>query len=372
MESTLAPQSDAPAAQRLYVCKCGNAIFFRNSLCIACRAPLGYDPESGVLLPLRPAVTSGLWEADVEQWRPRQYLRCENLDSPVGCNWLIPVDEKNQPTLCVACRLNRTIPDLSVPGNAEKWRRIEVGKRRLVSSLLRLKLPVLSRVTEDPQGVAFDFLSSPPEGPAVLTGHEDGIITVNIDEAEDARREEIREQMNEQYRTILGHLRHEAGHYYWDRIIAAGDRLEQFRALFGDDRQDYDAALRRHHASGPPAGWSSSFVSAYATAHPWEDWAETWAHYLHMIDTVDTASSFNLMLGRPEVSSDAFDASVLCQPQGDEPNFLSLINGWVQLTPALNELSLSMGLHDFYPFVLSGPVVTKLHFVHVAIHTGHR
>jgi hypothetical protein len=280
------------------------------------------------------------------------------------------VGEQDPPALCVACRLDRTIPDLSVPGNPEKWGRVEIAKRRLISSLLALGLPVASRMQEDPnRGLAFDFLGSPPGGPPVMTGHAAGVITLNIDEAEDAKREEVREAMHEPYRTILGHLRHETGHYYWDRIIAGSRRLEGFRRVFGDERQDYGQALQRHHSQGPPPDWQQNFISAYASAHPWEDWAETWAHYLHMTDTLDTASSFRLELDRSRMPFERFTEEVLfeSEPVGVAP-FLPLINGWILLTAALNELSLSMGLADFYPFVLSRAAVTKLDFVHLAVH----
>lgn len=363
-----------PVAHRLYRCKCGRPIFFRNSLCIACRAPLGYDPERGMLYPLRPVSRDGIWCVAGRRFgNDRHYRRCANLELAAGCNWLIPVAagdaESNAHPLCVACRLNRTIPDLSVEGNPERWRRIEVAKRRLVSSLVRLGLPVASRVSEDPErGLAFDFLSSIPGAP-VMTGHENGIITLNIDEAQDSKREQVREAMQEQYRTVLGHLRHESGHYYWQRIVDGTPRITKFREIFGDERQDYGEALERYHRDGAQAGWQQSYVSAYATSHPWEDWAETWAHYLHMTDTLDTAFSFRLELDPSRIPIEEFREDVLVEPElPGIPPFLPLVNGWVQLTAALNELSLSMGLRDFYPFVLSRPAVSKLHFVHLAVY----
>jgi hypothetical protein len=294
-----------------------------------------------------------------DQRSGQHWVRCANAASPAACNWLLPADEVGssgrRPLYCRACRLNRTIPDLSWPANSEAWNRIEVAKRRLVSQLLALGLPVATRVvgaggagTEDTQlGLAFDFLRELPGGGAVLTGHAGGLITLDIEEADDAVRERIRTQLREPYRTLLGHLRHEVGHYYWDRLIAGGPWLEPFRQLFGDEREDYRAALQRHYRQGPPADWSDAHVSAYAASHPWEDWAETWAHYLHLLDTLDTALSFGL---------EADDVEVEVQPYGcdaliaDDPEFLRLVNAWLELTALLNELSRSMGQADFYPF----------------------
>ena len=97
---------------------------------------------------------------------------------------------------------------------------------------------------------------------------------------------------------MLGHLRHEIGHYYQPLLVTDWERC---RELFGDDREDYGAAMERHYASGPPADWPERFVSAYATMHPWEDWAETFAHYLHIRDVLQTAVAYGVTVSGPLV-----------------------------------------------------------------------
>ncbi len=260
----------------------------------------------------------------------------------------------------------RTEPDQSEPENCLLWGRIEIAKRRLVSQLLDLGLPVHSKVTADPEhGLAFDFLHSPAAGPPVLTGHANGIGTLNIEEADDASREKIRLALREPYRTLLGHLRHEVGHYYWDRLVRDSDSLDAYRSLFGDERENYADALKRNCEQGAPADWAQRFVSTYASSHPWEDWAETWAHYMHMEDTMDTALSFGLDADDVEVDYEPFGHDALWNPKAeDAQDFLDFINAWIELTSVLNELSRSMGEPDFYPFVLNRPVVAKLQFIH--------
>jgi hypothetical protein len=359
------------AASRAYFCRCGKPVFFRNSICLACNTPLGYEPHLQQVYPLAAGPESGTWQLASDGARDAKYLRCANLDSPAACNWLVsePEMEGNPRLVCIACRLNRTIPDLSIPENPVWWGRLEGAKRRLVSSLVALHLPVASRVDQDTErGLAFDFLRSPAEGPRVLTGHADGIITMNIEEADHSARERIREELHEPYRTLLGHLRHEAGHYYWDRLIAGSLWMDDFRKLFGDEQQDYAQALQRNYQQGPPAGWEQQHVSAYASVHPWEDWAETWAHYLHMVDTLDTALSFGLDTRQLEMEIDPFTRDALFRPSdAGATRFLSFLNAWISLSAVLNELSRSMGQPDLYPFALPRPAVAKLHFIHLVV-----
>ncbi len=369
MPALLETPTQAEGIKRVYKCQCGRPVFFRNSVCLACKTPLGYEPALGRICPLAPGSEPDTWTVigapgAPEKEESRLYWHCANLISPSACNWLTRADSKTNPQqLCISCRLNRTIPDLSDPSNGENWRRIELAKRQLISSLLTLGLPVKPKM-EGVEGLAFDFLRTPDQGPRVLTGHSEGIITLNIEEADDPTRESIREQMHEPYRTLLGHLRHEVGHYYWDRLVRDAKWIDRFRELFGDDRQDYAQALQRHYQQGPPSDWPERYVSAYASSHPWEDWAETWAHYLHMVDTLDTAASFSLDIESVEMPFEGFKSEALVQP---DDRFLHFINSWSRFTAVLNELSRSMGLPDFYPFVLSKSSVGKLHFIHTIV-----
>jgi hypothetical protein len=218
----------------------------------------------------------------------------------------------------------------------------------------------------------FDFLRSPPQGPRVLTGHANGLITLNVEEADDAKREKMRFDLRESYRTLLGHFRHEVGHYYWDRLILNRPWLEPFRTLFGDERADYAAALKANYVNGPPANWADRYISSYASTHPWEDWAETWAHYLHVIDSLGTALGFGLDADDIEGIIQPFERDALYAPDdAGAETFLSLINSWVEMTMVLNELARSMGQRDFYPFVMSKPVVAKLQFVDLVVRSAH-
>jgi len=364
-----------PLTPRAFSCRCGRPVFFRNSECLACRTALGYDPVLRLLLPLEPvparAGGPAPWRAATGRRRTQRYHRCANLDTAAGCNWLVAEGDAQGAAapLCACCRLTRTLPDLSLENSGLWWNRIEMAKRRLVSTLMALQLPVRSKVGEDPeQGLVFDLLRAPPGGPPVVTGHDDGVITLDVEEADDSRREGQRATLGEPYRTLLGHLRHETGHYYWQRLVQGGAWLEPFRERFGDERIDYTRALKQHYESGPPADWGQHHVSAYASSHQWEDWAETWAHYLHLVDTLDTARSFGLDGERVDLQYERYGPAQL-EGSGDaDPSaFLGLLNSWMELSGVLNELSRSMGVPDFYPFVLSQPAVRKLHLVHRVI-----
>ena len=333
------------------------------------RGPLGYLPGDATLVPLSSGPQPGTWIAD-DGGAPLKY--CGNRETPAACNWMLAADDPH--SLCIACRLNRTIPNLDDEDDARCWRLIETAKRRLVSQLVALGLPVKSKVSEDEKsGLMFDLLRSPPEGPRVLTGHADGLITLNIEEADDVTREKTRLEMRELYRTLLGHFCHEVGHYYWDRLVHGGPWLGPFRELFGDERANYAAALKANYDNGPPGNWADQYISAYASTHPWEDWAETWAHYLHMIDSLGTALGFGLDADDLEGTIAPFERDALFAPdEAGSERFLSLLNSWTEMTMVLNELARSMGQPDFYPFVMSRPVVAKLQLVHLVVQDAAR
>lgn len=363
---SLSSPAGAPATRRAFRCHCGRPVFFRNSRCLACGTPLGYLPSAQALHPLRAGHAAGTWtpkaaDADGEP----SYRRCGNFDSAAACNWLVEQDAPAGIRLCAACRLNRTIPDLSHPPNPPLWLQMERAKRRLVSQLIGLGLPVRSRVDDPQAGLSFDILSTQPGGARVLTGYHDGIITLNLEEADDAVRERTRVDLREPYRTLLGHFRHEVGHYYWQRLIAGTPREADGRHLFGDERKDYATALRAHYERGPPADWSRCFVSAYASIHPCEDWAESWAHYLHVRDTLDTAASFGISAESMDMGTADFSTAELWrQDAPDAADFIVMLHRWILITGVMNEMSRAMGQHDFYPFVLPRPAVAKLHFIH--------
>jgi len=246
-----------------------------------------------------------------------------------------------------------------------------LAKRHLFYSLMRWRLPMPTR-SEDPEhGLAFEFLADIAKNDGtvepVLTGHNTGLITLNIAEADDAEREKRRVSMREPYRTLLGHFRHEVGHYYWERLVRDRGNIDRCRQLFGDETQDYREALKRHYETGAPANWQAAFVSAYATAHPWEDFAETWAHYIHVVDGLETARSFGIKVRLAAKNAEGLSVELEFQPYA-AANAQDLVDDWVPLTVAINSLNRSIGQPDFYPFVLSPPVIDKLQFIHEIIH----
>jgi hypothetical protein len=342
---------------------CGHLVFFESCTCVRCGHALAYFIELGVVGSLD-AAGNGLWKSPLRRAKGRTYRLCANYAKENVCNWAVRAEDPDP--LCHSCRLTRVIPDLGKPGHKEAWYRLEVAKRRLVYSLLVLGLPIKNK-TEDPEhGLAYEFLADaaePGAGP-VLTGHANGVITINVAEADDAERERRRQALHEPYRTLLGHFRHEVGHYYWDRLIKDSIHLEPFRQVFGDERKDYGKALQEHYEQGPPGDWQQRFVSAYASSHPWEDWAESWAHYLHMTDALETAAACGLSLQPEHPEEPALEVPTETGPEGP---FEKLIDSWFALTYVLNNLNRGMGLPDGYPFVLSTPTIDKLRFVHDTI-----
>lgn len=348
---------------RLFHCShCHSPVFFENTLCNQCQSQLGYDPAKGRMVAMTPA--NGHWRDPASG---QAYRRCANGDQHEVCNWLVPADSPD--AFCASCRLNRTVPDLSDPHNTELWHRLEIQKRRLIYSLNRFPLPCRPKQDDhDQNGLAFDFLADGNpvfnERERVITGHQDGLITLNIAEADPVVREATRHDMAEPYRTVLGHFRHESGHYYWDLLVRDSHWLPEVRNLFGDDSRDYQHALSQHYSSPPDPGWQQQFISHYAASHPWEDWAETWAHYLHMVDTLETAGQFNMMLSPRDPDRDTGERQFALFDPYDQDSLDPLLEHWVPLTLALNSLNRSMGHQDAYPFVLAPAVIDKLRLVH--------
>ena len=333
---------------------CGNKVYFENVICVKCSHALGFDADAQSIVALEAdAADASLYRRVAGSGETLRY--CANAFYGV-CNWLTP---DGGSAMCPACKLNRTIPNLSEFGNLQAWRDLERAKKRLVYSLLRFGLPFDG--ARSPQGpLTFNFVRS------AMTGHLDGVITIDIMEADAVERERQRQQFGEPYRSLLGHLRHESGHYYWTELIGATGLLMEFRSLFGDERPDYASAISQHYNAGPPIDWASRHVSAYASAHAWEDWAETWAHYLHMIDTLDTAEASGM---EPRTAGLSFGSAWPFKTYDiyREETFDALMERWVPLTLAMNGLNRSMGHEDFYPFVIPEPAVAKLAFVHRAI-----
>lgn len=349
---------------------CGNALHFENVSCLQCGSSLAFLPDRMDLCAVEPVPgEEGVWQRRERERNARangRWRLCANHGPMQACNFAVPAHDPN--ALCVSCRQTRMLPDLSVPQNKQRWYRIEVAKRRLFFTLARLGL-----VPTDPArspghdvGPVYEFLADQP-GQPVMTGHASGVITLNVAEADDDERVRRRIAMGEPYRTLLGHLRHESGHYYWERLVRRAGRQEAFRRVFGDERIDYAQALRQHYDSGgEPANWQQAYVSAYAAAHPWEDWAETWAHYLHMVDLLETAADYRT---RVRVPGAAGGEAQMQDPYSHEAgHFDELVAQWVPLTLLLNSLNRSLGHQDAYPFALSPTAQDKLRFVHDTIY----
>lgn len=351
---------------KLFICQCcGQVLHFENTVCLRCSRNLGYLPEQDAMMAMEP--DGPAWfaalpmDAQDLQPGPDRWRFCKNWELS-GCNWMVPADGGAE--FCPACQHNHTIPDLSDPENHARWQKIEAAKRRLIYSLIRLGLPMPVAGDGHPEPLVFNFLADSPDSTErVLTSHDNGVVTIALVEADDATREKMRSDMGEAYRTLLGHFRHEVGHYYWDILVRDGGATEAFRAMFGDENFDYGEALKLHYENGAPADWPQNYVSSYATMHPWEDWAETWAHYLHMVDTLETAAAFGMEIDPGIDEEGELSADINFDPYRVR-NVKRLIAAWMPLTVALNALNRSMGMADIYPFTLPEPVQQKLAFVH--------
>ncbi|MEZ5543062.1 MAG: putative zinc-binding peptidase [Pseudomonadota bacterium] len=356
---------------RTFHCEhCDNTVYFDNTVCTRCQHMLGVLPEILRVCALEPA-GDGTWTALTSMAAGARYRQCENYAVHAVCNWMVPAASGQR--FCIACRHNHTIPNLSRPDFAARWYRLERSKRRLIYSLLKLGLPLQTKAEDPLRGLAFSFLSDLDAAPGshVVTGHHNGHITISIDEADPSLRERQRIDLEEKYRTLLGHFRHESGHYYWDRLIRDTPLLAEFRTLFGDEGTDYAQALDAYYRAGAVADWENRFISRYASAHPWEDWAESWAHYLHIIDTLETAGHYGVRVNRVLPGGSVHRAD----PRFDAYRFRdfdTIIRHWLPLTHALNSLNRSMGLPDLYPFTLPEPALHKLAFVHRTVQAQRR
>lgn len=331
---------------RAFACpNCRSLVFFEDFVCLTCATPLTFDRRVEDLVALD----------------GRAYCRNAAL---AACNWL---GDPATDGYCGSCWLTRTRPNDSDEAALAAFALAETAKRRLVFQLDHLGLPTTPRPDDPEHGLAFDLLSSTDEN--VITGHASGVITIDLAEGSDPHREALRVKLGEPYRTMLGHVRHEIGHWYWDVLIDDTPYLDRFRDLFGDERADYGESLEKHYAKGTEGNdWTDTHVSHYAAAHPWEDWAETFAHYLHIRDTMQTAAAWGVHTDGPDLDlSLAWDASLAVTPVDDPLDFDELVRQWLAFKIVLNALNRSMGKDDLYPFVLTPAVMEKLRFAHVVI-----
>lgn len=332
-----------------YYCQCKQEIFFNNAFCEKCGRDLIFDPKaqtmwSGVLTDHGFVAHTNM---SVAGDKPFVLKPCSNRHSSILCNWSVSSEDDTQ---CISCKTTRIIPDQSITKNNQRWLTLERAKRQLISSLISLNLPI-ENYHQKTGDLAFDFLEDQRSNPNValehvLTGHSSGTITLNAAEADEGFLHTMKEEMGEPYRTILGHFRHEVGHYYWAILLQDESQLKAFRELFGDERQDYQKALERYYQQEKPKFKSSQFITHYASSHPHEDWAETWAHYLHIVDTLETAVSYGLSSYEPKIN-----------------DFNSWFSEWARVAQIMNALNRSMGLNDAYPFVLTEIVRSKLAFI---------
>lgn len=353
--------------------RCHQPVFFENTRCEPCGALLGFVPEQRRMVSFEADENEGVWHSlgitPVLRCRP-----CANYAVHNVCNWTVPevaVPETDgdapagsPAALCVSCVLTRLLPNLEEPQNLQRWGLIEQAKRRLMFTLMDLELlPQPKASPEDATGLTFHFVASQPGQAPVMTGHDRGVITLNIDEADDVQRETVRVAFGEPMRTLLGHLRHEVAHYLQYRWIDGTTAMPACRAVFGDEREDYAQALARYHVQGPTPGWEQSYISAYASAHPWEDWAETCAHFLLMLDAVQTASAWGLRLDGPAASAQPHAVSAASMPMARD----LVLSHWLPVAQFLNAMNRSLGHRDSYPFLIPNAVLTKLSTVQMLL-----
>lgn len=329
---------------------CGFVARFEALECVRCGTALAYHLPT---LAMGLAVPGGTVIAG-QRWRT-----CANRGT-WRCTWLVA--EETGGAECVACRLVRRRPDPEDVLAVGTLAQTAQAERRLVVQLVELGLPTVPH-HERAGGLGFDLLSARPAGEPVVIGHANGIITIDLTESLDAHREMLRATLGEPYRTMLGHFRHEIGHYYQGILVDGGPFQAECRALFGDETASYAEALERHYALGAPTGWVASYISEYATMHPWEDFAETFAHYLHITDTLGTASAAGLVL-RAEHLEGLLDHDVVPRASYADATMSEILDDWNWLSLMLNRVNRAMGKEDLYPFAIVGAVARKLDLVH--------
>jgi len=374
---------------RTFKCSCENQqiLFFESQSCVACERVVGVDDTFNKVEPYDFDEESGYYYKASQSKVP--YQKCDNHKTYQACNGMVnmdtfePVPDKDE-VLCFACRFNETIPDLTIVKHIPLWKKMEVAKRRAIYTLKELNLPLENIVQNEESGLSFDFItdrdvedhfvSKLEDQEAVFTGHDNGHITINLAEADEVARSHTKVAMSEKYRTLLGHFRHELGHYYFNKLILISEEKHELcKKYFGDDEEDYSKALKKYYKNGAPKDWDKDFISEYATMHPYEDWAETWAHYMHIMDTLETAKNFNITgstTGRMDIKEHVGNLNL---PQdsyffSSQTSIDTILDTWMDFAIILNSLNRSMGMNDAYPFVLTQAVRTKLSFIHHAIH----
>lgn len=342
---------------RAFTCpNCRNYIEFEDLTCRTCEAELGFHHPSSTFH----VVSREGTEIDGERW-----FACSNR--AWACNWLAAED--SGAGTCLASRLIRKRPDADDTLALEKLATTSGKLRMMVYQLLELGLPILPWDTYE-KGLGFDLLSSKSRGENITIGHADGIITIDLVESLDDYRERLRIRLGEPYRTMLGHFRHEVGHYYEMVLFdAMPDRIDRVRELFGDERVSYSDAIDRHYRYGAPENWRESFISEYATMHPWEDFAECFAHYLHITDTLDTAAWSGMVLqARTQGHTPTIDTTIARVTE--EIDFDEILEDWLWVSTLLNRINRSMGKDDLYPFHINAVVGDKLGFIHDTVRSA--
>jgi hypothetical protein len=335
--------------QMLRCPRCHDVTVLETLECPGCGLAVGFHPPT---LTMREATRGGV-DVDGRTWVP-----CSNRGW--GCNWLVAEDVGA--ARCLSCRLNRQRPDASDTMALEKLSDASRVMRRLIVQLAELGLPV-DPFYEREGGVAFDLLSSDSGQGRVTIGHANGVITIDLIETLDDYREALRIRLGEPYRTMLGHFRHEVGHYYQWILVEQTGWIDECRELFGDERASYSEAIDRHYREGAPEGWDASYISEYATMHPWEDFAECFAHYLHITDSLTTAAAGGLVLQADRLDG-LIDADVAPRRSYQDASTSEMLGDWQWLSLLLNRINHAMGRSDLYPFTITEPVRTKLDFVH--------